>query len=88
MAETTTMNVGLTYTDYTTRTYKLPFHTPPSTSEETEAMKTAIRNFNTAAQTDGSSVKQTFLSENGAQVASIHEAIVVIRNEDVIYNVG
>lgn len=87
MAATTTytMDVQLTYTDYATRTYKLPIRNTP---EDLEPMKAAIRNFNTAAQTDGSSVKQTFLSENGAQVASIHEAIVVIRNEDVIYNVG
>lgn len=88
MATTTTINVELTYTDYSTRTYKIPTPEPPVTPEQTEAVKTAIRNFNTAAQTQDSSVQQTFLSENGAPVASINEATVVVREEEVLYSVN
>lgn len=82
MATTTTINVELTYTDYSTRTYKIPTPEPP---EETTAIKTAIRNFNTAAQTENSSVRQTFLSENGNPVASINQATIVTREEEVLY---
>ena len=84
-AETTmTLSVGLTYTDYSTRTYKIPYRGTDDDSD-LNTVKTRIRAFNTAAQTDGSSVKQTFLSENGAQVASIGEATIVERTEEVIY---
>lgn len=86
MAETTTltMNVGLTYTDYSTRTYKLPIREMPT---ELEPFKTAIRNFNVAASSASSSVAQTFISDNGAPVASINEATLVIRTEEVLYSV-
>lgn len=84
MATTTTsMNVELTYMDYAKRTYKIPYQS----GQTTAAAKAAIANFNTAAQTDGSDVRQTFISENGAPVASINSATIVERTEDVIYSV-
>lgn len=83
---TTTMQVELTYTDYDTRTYKIPFQN--NTAEGIAAAKTALRNFNQAAQTDGSDVKKTFISNNGASVASINSATLIQRTEDVIYSVG
>lgn len=81
-----TMQVELTYTDYDTRTYKIPFQN--YTAEGIAAAKTAIRNFNQAAQTENSEVRQTFISNNGASVASINSATLIHRTEDVIYSVG
>ena len=85
MPETTTvtMNVGLTYTDYS-RTYKLPMREIP---QNLAPIKTAIRNFNVAASSASSSVAQTFISDNGAPVASINEATLVMRTEEVLYSV-
>lgn len=83
MATTNTIQLELTYTDYSTRTYKIPL--AEYTSEGIATAKTAIRNFNTAASTAGSSVQQTFLSEDGAAVARISDATVVNRTEEVIY---
>ena len=81
----TTIQVEMTYTDYDTRTYKIPFQS--YTAEGVEAAKTALRNFNTAAATADSSVQQTFLSDGGARVASINNATLIQRTEDVIYSV-
>lgn len=83
MATTNTIQLELTYTDYSTRTYKIPLSS--YTSEGIAAAKTAIRNFNTAAGTADSSVQQTFLSEDGANVARISDATVINRTEEVIY---
>lgn len=83
MATTTTIQVELTYTDYDTRKYNIPIDTEPEDYDE--RAKTAIRNFNTAASTEGSSIQQTFLSEGGAPVARINSAIVIERTEEVLY---
>lgn len=83
MATTTTIQVELTYTDYDTRKYNIPIDTEPEDYDE--QAKTAIRNFNAAAGTEGSSVQQTFLSEGGAPVARINSAIVIERTEEVLY---
>lgn len=80
----TTINTTLTYTDYSQRTYKIPVQDGTTN----EAMKTALRNFNVAAASASSSVAQTFLSDGGAPVASINEAVIVERTEDVIYSVN
>jgi len=79
----TTIQVELMYTDYSTRNYNIPF--AEYTEGGVNAAKTAIRNFNTAAATAGSSVQQTFLSEDGAPVARISDATLINRTEEVIY---
>lgn len=83
MAVTTTRNVNveLTYTDYTTRNYKIPLNTTQSSM-----VKTGIRNFNTAAADPNSSVAQTFLSDGGARVGSITNAVIVQKEEEEIYH--
>lgn len=83
MAVTTTktVNVELTYTDYTTRNYKIPLNTTQGS-----LVKTAIRNFNTAAANANSSVAQTFLSDGGARVGSITNATIVVKEEEEIYH--
>lgn len=83
MAVTTTrtVNVEMTYTDYTTRNYKVPLNTTQSSM-----VKTAIRNFNTAAADANSSVAQTFLSDSGARVGSITNATIVEKQEEEIYH--
>lgn len=83
MAATTTqtINLELTYKDYTTRTYKVPLQT----GAETQA-KAKIRAFNTAAENDASSVAQTFVSNDGSAVAGITAATIVYRTEEEIYH--
>lgn len=80
---TTTIQVELTYTDYDTRKYNIPFES--YTAEGVSAAKTALRNFNTAAATADSSVQQTFLSDGGAPVARINSATLINRTEEVLY---
>lgn len=82
---TNTMQVGLIYTDLTERTYKIPYNMD-SSAEALGYAKEAIRNFNTAAATAGSEVNQTFLSDDGAPVARVKNATLIVKREDVIYN--
>lgn len=86
MATTNTIQVELTYTDYDTRTYKIPFQS--YTAEGVENAKNKIRAFNTAAATSDSAVQQTFLSNDGARVARISGATLISRNEEVLYSVN
>ena len=83
MAVTTTktVNVELTYTDYTTRNYKIPLNTTQGS-----LVKTAIRNFNTAAADQTGAVAQTFLSDGGATVAEITSAVMIETTEEVLFN--
>lgn len=85
MATTDTVNVELAYTDHTERTYKIPFNGEKS-AEGYNAVKQAIRNFNTAAADSTSAVAQTFLSKSGAPAAGIMNATLVTITEDVIYS--
>lgn len=82
---TNTINVKLTYSDYTDRTYKIPVRGEMS-QETYNAAKEQIRAFNTAAANVGSSVKQTFVSVNGQPVTGITDATLVTTEEEVIYN--
>lgn len=79
---TTTVNLELTYDDYTTRNYKIPLRTGTTTS----TVKTAITAFNTAAGDANSSVAQTFISEGEAKVGGITNAIIVEKQEEEIYH--
>lgn len=81
---TNTIQLEISYTDYSERTYKIPYKR--DISEGTEATKTAIRAFNTAAADSNSAVAQTFLSNTGAPAASITSATLVKKTEEVIYN--
>lgn len=80
---TKTINVELTYGDYTTRTYKIPVD---GEGDIFTPAKTQIRAFNTAAADPTSSVYQTFVSKDGAHVASITDASVIFRTEEDIYH--
>lgn len=84
MSTTTTRSIQLemTYTDFTTRNYKIPWK--DNTTAETVISR--IQAFNAAAATSGSSVKQTFVSNNGADVGGITDATSIIRTEEVIYS--
>lgn len=82
---TNTMQVGLIYNDLSERTYKIPYNMD-SSAEALGYVKEAIRNFNTAAATAGSEVNQTFLSDDGATVARVKNATLIVKREDVIYN--
>lgn len=76
---TKTVNAKLTYADYTERTYKIPW-------KENNDVTAKIKAFNTAAASPGSSVQQTFLSDNGAAVVAITDATTVIKTEEEIYH--
>lgn len=80
MATTTkSINATMTYGDYTTRTYKIPWQ------DNTDVVD-KIKAFNTAASTENSSVKQTFLSENGVAVTGITKATTIRRTEEELYH--
>lgn len=76
---TNTLNMKATYGDYTERTYKINWNGNTD-------IATKIQAFNQAAASASSSVAQTFLSENGAQITAITEATTVTRTEEEIYN--
>lgn len=82
MATTRTVNLTASYEDYTERTYKIPLQETQSTA----TIKTQIQLFNTAAGTENSSVRQTFLSENGARISAITDAVTVVKTEEEIYH--
>lgn len=79
MATTRTVNLKLTYEDYTERTYKIPW-------QGNADVTTRIKQFNTAAAIDQSSVRYTFLSENGAPPTAITEATTIVKTEEEIYH--
>lgn len=76
---TSTVNLKITYADYTERTYKIRWN---GNSDVTAKIKA----FNTAANTPNSSVQRTFLSENGAAPTAITEATTIIKTEEEIYH--
>lgn len=76
---TKTVNVKMSYADYTERTYKIHWN-------DNNDVTAKIRAFNTAAASPNSSVQQTFLSENGAVVVAITDATTVIKTEEEIYH--
>lgn len=78
------VEVELTYTDYTTRMYKIPIQGDPW--ERLNATKAAIAEFNTEAASASSAVAQTFLSASGAPVGGITEAVIVQMTTEDIYN--
>lgn len=84
MATTNTINLKVGYEDYTERTYKIPY--VGTSTMNYDAVVTKIKEFNTAASTQDSNVKQTFLSENGAQITGITDATIVRREETEIYH--
>ena len=86
MSMTSNISAKVIYTDYAERTYKIPFNGEYSAAGMS-AVKTAIRNFNTAIQNNDPAVVQTFISENGAPIARISETALVTTQEDVIYSV-
>lgn len=81
MATTTTRTVNLkaSYDDYTERTYKINWNGNTD-------IATKIKAFNAAAANDASSVAQTFLSENGARITAITDAVTIVKTEEEIYN--
>lgn len=81
MATTTTqtINLKLTYADYTERTYKTKW-------QGNTDIATRIQAFNAAAANPDSSVSQTFLSENGARPTAITEATTITKTEEEIYH--
>lgn len=82
MATTKTINLDLSYTDYDERTYKIAYQDDMTL----ERAVNAIQAFNTAAAIPNSQVAQTFLSKNGAPVARITSAMILQRDEEVIFN--
>lgn len=76
---TQTVKLTLTYGDYTERNYNVKW-------QNNADVATKVKAFNTAAQNSGSTVAQTFLSENGAPVTAITAATTVTKTEDVIYS--
>lgn len=79
---TKTINATLLYSDYSERTYKIPM-----TDEATDTTaKEAIIAFNEAAQNNNIAITQTFISDNGAPVTGIKDAVVIRTTEDVIYS--
>lgn len=85
MATTTTtrtVQLEVTYGDYTTRNYKVPWQEGVAV----EAVIRQIQAFNTAAATEGSSVKQTFLSESGTAISGITDATTIVKMEEVLYS--
>lgn len=79
------MQLKMSYRDYTTRTYKIPYNRE-DTAESIAATKTAIQNFNTAAADQTGAVAQTFLSDGGATVAEITSAVMIETTEEVLFN--
>ena len=78
-----TIKLTAIYTDYEERNINIPNNFAP---EDSASIKAAISNFNTAAASVGSSVNQTFVSNNGASIARIKAAEVVDTTEEVIYS--
>lgn len=84
---TNTVNLKATYGDYTERNYKVPFVGYTGEGAMTaDQVAAKIHEFNTAAASASSSVQQTFLSENGAPITAITEAVIVTREETQIYH--
>lgn len=79
------IQVEMTYTDYTTRNYKIPSKTG-FTQEGMDAAKAGIRAFNAAASSASSATAQTFLSATGAPVGSITDATLIHTEEEEIYH--
>lgn len=77
------IQVEMTYTDYTTRNYKIPSKTG---FEGMDAAKAGIRAFNAAASSASSATAQTFLSATGAPVGSITDATLIHTEEEEIYH--
>lgn len=85
-----TVNVEMAFTDHNERTYKIPVGveiTEETEEQVTEAARQGIRNFNAAiiAEPNGA-VAQTFISETGAFAAGIKSGVLVIKDEEVLYN--
>ncbi len=80
MSETTrTLRLTMTYGDYTERNYNIKW-------QNNADVATKVKAFNTAAQSAGSTVAQTFLSENGAAPTAITAATAITKTEEVIYS--
>lgn len=76
---TSTINLKLSYADYTERTYKIEWRGNTDIAAK-------IKAFNQAATNDASTVTQTFLSENGARPVAITDATTVVKTEEEIYH--
>lgn len=76
---TSTLNLKLSYDDYTTRTYKTDWQGNADVAARVKA-------FNLAAADPSSSIKQTFVSENGAHITAITSATGTTRTTEDIYH--
>lgn len=82
----TTVNeveVTVGYGDYTSRKYTLPWNSETMTEASIAAAASA---FNSAAQTEGSSVKQVFLSDGGSPIIGVTKVEAVTETSEVIYD--
>lgn len=82
---TNTFNVNMVYQDFDERTYKIPLEGDWNQTTHDQAIN-QIRAFNTAAQTDSSSVSQTFRSDGGSKVVRIKSATLIEKTEEEIYS--
>lgn len=85
MSTTSKVSLKAIYTDYSERIYKITNNTEAS-AEGIAAIKTAVHNFNTAAQNNEAAIVQTFISEEGAPIARITDVDLITTTEEVIYN--
>lgn len=83
MATTNTVDVTVGYADYTSRKYSLPWDTEAITLA---GISTAAAAFNAAAQTDNSSVKQVFRSDDGAPIVGVTKVEAITETTEVIYS--
>lgn len=84
MLSTTTriIQIEMTYGDYSTRNYKIPM-----TDEATATTaREQIAAFNEAASVSGSSIANTFISENESPVVRISSGTIIQTTEEVLYS--
>jgi len=87
---TNTVQVEMAFTDHNERTYKIPVGqevTPETQMQIMNQIKQKIRAFNSAITTEpNGAVAQTFVSNQGAYAAGIKSGVLVMRQEEVLYN--
>lgn len=82
MSTTTAIKVTMAYSDANSRTYSID----DVGTVDVASVKAAITAFNQAASIEGSNVKKTFVSDEGAPVTSITQGRIVQTTEEVLYN--
>lgn len=83
MATTNSVDVTVGYGDYTSRKYSLSWNAETMTTASIAAAASA---FNSAAQTENSSVKQVFLSDGGAPIVGVTKVEAITETTEVIYD--